>query len=212
MTQVAWPELRRDLVAILRGVTPDQVLPIAGALLEAGITAIEVPLNSPEPIDSIRRLAAAFGDRALIGGGTMLDTAAVQAVHDAGGRLFVSPNMRPKVIARAVALGMVTLPGVLTPTEALDALDAGATGLKVFPAEVLGPKGIAAIRAVLPPTAVIAAVGGVDAANMGAYMAAGIRCFGMGSSLFRPGDSAAMVGARARAAVAAYDAARGLRN
>lgn len=208
MTSGTWPALGRDLVAILRGVTPDRVEAIGEALIDEGIEVIEVPLNSPDPLDSISRLARAFGQRALIGGGTMLDIAAVEAVHAAGGRLFVSPNMRPAVIARAVALGMVAMPGVLTPTEALDALEAGAAGLKFFPADVLGPKGIAAIRVVLPEDAVVAAVGGVTSDNMGDYMRAGIRCFGLGTALYRPGDGAAAVRGKARAAVAAYDAAR----
>jgi len=206
MTAVEWPRMQRDLVAILRGVRPDEVEAIAAALIVEGLEAIEVPLNSPDPLASIHNLARAFGDEILVGGGTMLTVRDVEEVHAAGGRLFVSPNMRPRVIARAVELGMVAMPGVLTPTEALDALDAGASGLKFFPADILGPSGIAGIRVVLPKDTLVAAVGGVSAANLEDYMKAGVRAFGIGSTFYRPGDDAAAVRLKARAVIAAYDA------
>lgn len=202
-----WPRLNRSLVAILRGITPDEVAPVAAALIEAGIEAIEVPLNSPDALTSIARLARDFGRDALVGGGTILTIAEAEAVHAAGGRLFVSPNMRPQVIARAAGLGMVTMPGVLTPTEALDALEAGASALKVFPANVLGPAGIAGMRPILPAGTVIGAVGGVDAGNMADYLRAGAAAFGLGTALYRPGQGAAEVHRQAGRIVAAFDAA-----
>jgi len=201
-----WPRLRRDLVAILRGIAPDEVEAVAGALVEAGFEAIEVPLNSPEPFASIERLARGFGREALVGAGTVLDPEDVDRLRDAGGRLMVSPNIDEAVLRQAVALGLVTLPGVFTATEALAALRLGASALKVFPASALGPGGLAAIRAVLPEGTVLGAVGGVSEADFAAYAAAGVRCFGLGSSLYKPGDPAAAVAAKARAVVAAYDA------
>jgi 2-dehydro-3-deoxyphosphogalactonate aldolase len=206
-TTVLWPALRRSLVAILRGVTPDAVEDIADALVEAGFEAIEVPLNSPDPFASIARLATRHGERALIGGGTILTPEAVDRVADAGGRLMVSPNFRRDVVERACARGMVTMPGVFTATEAFAALDAGASGLKFFPAGALGPEGIAALRAVLPKEAVIGAVGGVAPETMQAYVAAGVTAFGLGTGIYRPGDRPDTVRTRALAAAAAYDRA-----
>lgn len=208
MTAVQWPKMARDLVAILRGVTPDEVEQIAGALIETGIQAIEVPLNSPDPLSSIDILAKTFGNETLIGGGTMLTVSDVEKVHAVGGRLVVSPNMRTQVVARAAELGMVAMPGVMTPTEAWDALDAGASGLKFFPADILGPAGIASIKVILPKASVIAAVGGISADNLEAYMKAGVRAFGIGSTFYRPGDDAATVRAKALPIIAAYDEAR----
>ena len=207
MTAAApWPRLRRDLVAILRGVRPGEVEAVAGALAEAGFEAIEVPLNSPEPFRSIEGLARGFGAEVLVGAGTVLEPEDVDRLRDSGGRLMVSPNTDEAVLRRAVSHGLVTLPGVFTATEALAALRFGASALKVFPASALGPGGLAAIRAVLPAGTVMGAVGGVSEADFAAYAAAGFRCFGLGSILYAPGDSAAAVEAKARAVVAAYDA------
>lgn len=205
MTTVPWPPLRRSLVAILRGVTPDAVEAIADVLVEAGFEAIEVPLNSPDSLVSIARLATRHGEHALIGGGTILTPEAVDGVADAGGRLMVSPNFRRDVVERAAVRGMVTMPGVFTATEAFAALDAGASGLKFFPAGALGPEGIAGLRAVLPKDAVIGAVGGVGPETMQAFVAAGVTAFGLGTGIYRPGDGPDAVRARALAAVAAYD-------
>jgi len=204
-----WPQLRRGLVAILRGITPTEAVAIADVLIDEGFEALEVPLNSPDPCASIRQIVERHGDRALVGGGTMLSIDDVDAVAAAGGRLMVSPNMRADVIAHANALGMITLPGVLTPTEAFAALEAGASGLKIFPASILGPSGIAAMMAVLPKGTIIGAVGGVSDANMAEYLRAGVRTFGIGTGVYRPSDSAETVRGRARALVAAYDRAVG---
>ena len=204
-----WPRLRRDLVAILRGIRPDEVEAVAAALVAAGFDAIEVPLNSPDPFRSIERLARRFGAEALVGAGTLLDPEDAGRLRDAGGRLMVSPNLDEAVLRRAAALGLVTLPGVFTATEALAAVRIGASALKVFPASVLGPAGLAALRAVLPEGTVMGAVGGVSEADFPAYAAAGFRCFGLGSSLYAPGDPPETVAAKARAVIAAYDAAFG---
>jgi 2-dehydro-3-deoxyphosphogalactonate aldolase len=206
-----WPAVRRGLVAILRGVTPDQAPAIGEALLDAGFEVIEVPLNSPDPFRSIKLLAALGaarkGGHVLIGAGTVLTPDAVDAVAAAGGRLIVSPNVDAAVIGRARERGLVSMPGVFTPTEAFAALAAGASGLKFFPASILGPSGIAAIKAVLPKGALVAAVGGVGDADYAAYAKIGVSVFGLGSGLYRPGATAADVATRARAAVTAYDAA-----
>lgn len=207
MDAAHWPDLKRGLIAILRGITPPETDAVSDALIEEGFEALEVPLNSPDPLESIGAMVRRHGDHALIGGGTMLSVEHVDQVADQGGRLMVSPNMRPAVIARAVDRGMVALPGVLTPSEAFDALDAGAAGLKIFPASALGPEGISALMAVLPKGTVLGAVGGVTADNMGAYVRAGVRTFGMGTAIYRPGDSVEEVRARARAVVEAYDRA-----
>lgn len=204
--RVPWPRLSRSLVAILRGVKPEEAEAIVGALIEEGMEAIEIPLNSPDPFRSIERAAKLAPAGVLIGAGTVLETAEVDRLHDTGGRLMVSPNVDPAVITRAAGHGMVTMPGVLTPTEALAAVKAGASGLKFFPANHLGPSIIQAITVVLPPGTVVGAVGGVGEAEFAAYGAAGIRTFGLGSSLYRPGASASEVRAKARAVIAAYDA------
>jgi 2-dehydro-3-deoxyphosphogalactonate aldolase len=203
---VPWPRLARNLVAILRGVKPDEVEAIADALVDAGFSALEVPLNSPDPLESIARLARHLPPSVLVGAGTVLTPAMANAVADAGGRLMVSPNVDPAVIRAAAARGMVTMPGVFTPTEAFTALAAGASGLKIFPAAALGPAGIGAMMAVLPKEVVVGAVGGVADADFAAYAKVGVTAFGLGSSLYKPGFTAADVAARARAAVAAYDA------
>jgi 2-dehydro-3-deoxyphosphogalactonate aldolase len=205
MTSIPFPKLRRGLVAILRGLKPDEAAGIGSAIFEAGIEAIEVPLNSPEPFVSIETLVRLLPD-ALVGAGTVLTPQDVDRLHDAGGRLLVSPNIDAEVMQRANHHGMITMPGVFTPTEALLALRLGASALKFFPASVLGPSGIAAIRAVLPADAVIGAVGGVSETNFADYRKVGVRTFGLGSSLFKPDMTSAMVRERAEAAVRAYDA------
>lgn len=202
-----WPDLRRGLVAILRGITPPEADAVSDVLVEEGFEALEVPLNSPDPLASIGAMVRRHGHHALVGGGTMLTVDHVDQVADCGGRLMVSPNMRPDVIAHAVTRGMVTMPGVLTPTEALEALEAGAAGLKFFPASLLGPAGIAALMAVLPKGTVVGAVGGVTPGNMAEYVRAGVVTFGMGTAVFRPGDSPGHVRTKARALVEAYDLA-----
>jgi 2-dehydro-3-deoxyphosphogalactonate aldolase len=202
----AFPALRRGLIAILRGLKPDEAAGIATAIHEAGIEAIEVPLNSPDPFASIRRIIEALPKDVLVGAGTVLAEADVDALAEAGGRLLVSPNVDPAVLERAASHGIVTMPGVFSPTEALLALRHGASALKFFPASVLGAGGIAAIKAILPRDTLIGAVGGVSGEDFGAYHAVGISHFGLGSNLFKPGMTADEVGARARAAVKAWDA------
>lgn len=202
-----WPNLKRGLVAILRGVKPDEIAAIGDALVDAGFEAIEIPLNSPDPFRSIQTLASRVPSGVLAGAGTVLTAADVQRLHDVGGRLLVTPNVDPEVIAKSVGLGMVSMPGVFTATEALLAVKSGASALKFFPASALGPGGVNAIRAILPANAVIGAVGGVADADFAAWMKIGVRTFGLGSSLYKPGASASEVGDKARRAVAAYDAA-----
>ncbi|MFD1911283.1 2-dehydro-3-deoxy-6-phosphogalactonate aldolase [Halodurantibacterium flavum] len=204
---IFWPGMKRGLIAILRGITPPEAGAIADVLVEEGFEALEVPLNSPDPLDSIGTMVRLHGDHALIGGGTMLSVSDVDQVADQGGRLMVSPNVRPAVIAHAISRGMVTMPGVLTPTEAFDALDAGASGLKFFPASVVGPAGIAALMAVLPKGCVAGAVGGVTPDNMGDYVRVGVTTFGLGTAAYRPGDTPDQVRGKARALVSAYDRA-----
>lgn len=205
MSRVAWPKLKRSMIAILRGVKPDEIEGIGLALIEEGFEAVEIPLNSPEPFASIELLAKIAPAGVLVGAGTVLSENDVDRLRDAGGRLFVSPNVNPPVIARAAAQGMVTMPGVFTASEALAAIAAGASGLKFFPASVLGPSGIKAICAVLPSEIEVGAVGGVSDKDFAAYAAVGLRSFGMGSSLYAPGMKADEVRERARRAVAAYD-------
>jgi 2-dehydro-3-deoxyphosphogalactonate aldolase len=203
--QVSWQKVKRSLIAILRGIRPDEAESIVGALIGSGFELIEVPLNSPEPFASIELLGRRFGKDCLIGAGTVLSAADCARVADAGGRLMVSPNVDADVLATARARRMVTMPGVFSPTEALLALRCGASALKFFPASVLGPSGIAAQLAVLPKEVVVGAVGGVSEKNLAGYVAAGIRAFGLGSSLYRPGMTAAEVRDRALASVRAYD-------
>lgn len=208
-SRISFPPMKYPLVAILRGLKPEEVPATIDALLDAGLRAIEIPLNSPEPFRSIEIAAKRAPADALIGAGTVLTIEDVDRLDGAGGRLFVSPNVDAPVLSHAVGKGMVTLPGVFTPTEALLAARTGATGLKFFPASVLGVSGINAIRAVLPADLMIAAVGGVSDENFADYARGGIRAFGLGSSLYRPGLSAEEVGRRARITVAAYDRAFG---
>ena len=196
------------LVAIIRGVTPDEAEAVGSALYEAGIRIIEVPLNSPQPLESIRRLSAALGDRAMIGAGTVLDPAAVTQVANAGGKLIVSPNTRRPVIEAALAAGLASLPGYFTPSEAFEAIDAGASALKLFPAEAASPAVLRAQRAVLPKDLPLLVVGGVAPETMTPWLDAGANGFGLGSGVYKPGDSPEQVSAKARAFVAAL-AARG---
>ena len=201
--------MSRPIIAILRGIRPDEVDAIGAALITAGIERIEVPLNSPEPLESIARLARAFGDRALIGAGTVLTSTDVAAVADAGGRLIVSPNLDAAVVREAKARGLQSFPGVFTASECFAALKAGADGLKVFPAFQMGPAGLKALRDVLPPSAEVYGVGGIDASDFAAWLAVGATGFGIGGALYKPGASAEDVAAKAAALVAAYDAAAG---
>lgn len=205
MTQ--WPDLKRGLVAILRGVKPDEIAAIGDALVEAGFEAIEIPLNSPDPFRSIETLAKRVPAGVLAGAGTVLTPADVQRLHDVGGRLLVTPNVDPDVIRKSVELGMVSMPGCFTATEALLAIKSGASALKFFPASALGPSGVNAIRAILPKDAVIGAVGGVADADFASWMKIGVKTFGLGSSLYKPGATASEVAAMASRAIKAYDAA-----
>ncbi len=191
------------LIAILRGVRPDEAVSVGKALVHGGFTLIEVPLNSPQPLDSIAALAQAFPDK-LIGAGTVLTPEQVREVHAAGGRLVIAPNFNADVIAEGVRLGMVCLPGVATATEAFAALAAGAAGLKLFPAEMISPAAVKALRAVLPAQTLLLPVGGISAGNMAAYRAAGANGFGIGSSLFKPGMQPAEVESNARDFVSAW--------
>jgi len=180
------------LIAILRGLTPAEAPAMGEALVSSGFAIIEVPLNSPEPLHSIAGLTQLF-PQTLIGAGTVLNAQQVKDVHAAGGRLVVAPNFNPAVVAQALALNMVVLPGVATPTEAFAALDAGAHGLKLFPAEMISPATVKALRAVLPKAAALMPVGGITPDNMEAYRTAGASGFGLGSALYAPGKSAEQV-------------------
>lgn len=191
------------LVAILRGLSPAEALPVGQALLSTGWTLIEIPLNSPQPLDSIAAMATAFPD-ALIGAGTVLTPGDVRNVHAAGGQLIVSPNFNPAVVREAVRLGLVCLPGIMTASEAFGALEAGATGLKIFPAEMITPAVVKALRAVLPTGTVVLPVGGITAENMRPYLAAGANGFGIGSALYKPGAAAVDVAESAMKFIAGY--------
>ena len=200
-------EGHRPLIAILRGVQPHEVEAIGEALIDAGFGMIEVPLNSPDPLDSIDLLAKKFGDHAVIGAGTVLTPQQVDDVVNAGGRLIVSPNMNVDVIRQTRERVALSYPGVFTPTEAFAAIDAGAHALKFFPASLHGPDGIKAIKAVLPPEMPVLAVGGVSVPTIGEWLAAGSDGFGIGSNVYKIGWTAEKIAQEAKAFVAAFDAA-----
>lgn len=207
MKSHVWPKLERDLVAILRGVKKDEISKIGEVLIEAGVEAIEIPLNSPSPFDSIAALARIAPANVWVGAGTVLTPEDADRLHGAGGRLLVTPNVDPQVLARAAHHNMVSMSGVLTPTEALLAIKSGASALKFFPANLLGPSGISAIKAILPRDCVTGAVGGVSEANFADYVKVGVRTFGLGSSLYKAGFTAAEVKQRALLSIKAYDEA-----
>jgi len=197
--------MTRSLIAILRGITPEEAKPVCEVLIASGIRKIEVPLNSPEPFESIRRMSELSQGAATIGAGTVLTPQDVDRVKDAGGTLIVSPNVDVEVIAHTRALGMESWPGIFTPSEAFAALKAGATGLKLFPGSMAGPGGLKALRAVLPKGTQVYAVGGAGAENFAEWRGASADGFGIGSALYKPGLSLAEVQANAQAIVAAYD-------
>lgn len=199
--------MTRPLIAILRGLTPPEAIPVAEALITAGITSIEVPLNSPEAFVSIHLISNAFSEDAVIGAGTVLTVAEVAAVAAAGGRLIVSPNADPAVITATKALGLQSWPGIFTPTEAFAALAAGADGLKLFPANIAGPAGLQALRAVLPSGTRVYAVGGAGPDTFARWRAASADGFGIGTGIYTPGMHLPEIAARAKTIVAAYDEA-----
>jgi 2-dehydro-3-deoxyphosphogalactonate aldolase len=185
--------LRCPLIAILRGIKPDEVQSIGDALEEAGVTIVEVPLNSPDPLKSIEILSRAFGDRLLIGAGTVTDSAQVAEIALAGGKLIVTPHADVSIVHTAKQAGLVAVPGFFNPTEAFALLKAGADAIKLFPAEVVGPSMLKALRAVLPKDSLVVPVGGIDKQSIDAWLAAGANGFGVGSSIYRPGDDAKTV-------------------
>lgn len=199
--------MTRNIIAILRGVQPSEAVDMAQVLIDAGITKIEVPLNSPDPLQSIKVMADSFGSVALIGAGTVLTPKDVEDVQSVGGRLIVSPDCNPDVIKTTKAFGLLSYPGVMTPTECFAALRNGADGLKFFPGSLIGPDGIKAIRAVLPKGTEVLAVGGAGPENFADWLAAGADGFGIGSALYKSGMSVDEVKRRAADIVAAYDPA-----
>lgn len=203
MIDVATALRTRPLIAILRGITPDETDAIGDVLVETGFRVIEVPLNSPDPLVSIERMVNRYGRYALIGAGTVMSTTDVDRVKAAGGRLVVMPHSDLAIVRHAKSVGMTVAPGVATPTEAFAALAAGADALKLFPAEMITPAVVKSIRAVLPKSAMLVPVGGISAANIPAYRTAGATAFGIGSTLYAPGKSAAAVKASALELIAA---------
>ncbi|MHA3914846.1 2-dehydro-3-deoxy-6-phosphogalactonate aldolase [Halovulum sp. GXIMD14793] len=199
--------MSRQIIAILRGITPAEAPDICHVLISAGIDRIEVPLNSPDPFDSIRLMAEGFGDRAMIGAGTVLTVEDVEQVRQAGGQMVVSPDANAEVIAATKAAGMASYPGILTPTEGFAALRAGADGLKLFPSSLVGPAGLKAMLAVLPKGTQTFAVGGVGPDNFAEWTAAGVAGFGIGTAFYQPGFSTTQVASRAAEIVTAYDGA-----
>src|SRR5689334_3094982 len=199
--------MTRNIIAILRGIRPEEAEPICEALLEAGLTTIEVPLNSPRPLQTIGALAKTFGSQATIGAGTVLTAQEVRDVANAGGRIIVSPSFDAEVVVATKALKLASWPGVLTPSECFAALKAGADGLKIFPCSVIGPSGVKAMRAVLPAQTEIYAVGGAGPANFAEWLSAGVTGFGVGTALYQPGNTLAQVRKAAKDIVRAYDAA-----
>ena len=201
----AWPKLTRCLIAILRGITPKDAVDAAKVLVDEGLEVIEIPLNSPSAFESIEKIARFAPDNIVVGAGTVLQVDDVDRVVDAGGKILLAPNFDRDVLGRANEHGMITMPGVFTASEALGALHCGASGLKIFPASILGPQGMNAIGAVLPDDVVMAAVGGVGEADFEDYRNAGINTFGLGSSLYKPGRSIGEIQTAARAVVKSYD-------
>jgi 2-dehydro-3-deoxyphosphogalactonate aldolase len=201
---------RLPFVAILRGVTPEEVEPVADVLVEAGFTIIEVPFNSPRPVESIRRLAAKYDNEVLVGAGTVMSAAQVADVAEAGGRLVVMPHGDAEVVRAAKAAGLVCIPGIATPTEGFAALANGADALKLFPAELLTPVVLKAMKSVFPSATRFLPVGGITPDAMASYVAAGAAGFGLGSALYRRGDDPARVATNARDFVAAWKRLRGV--
>ncbi|MEM5530060.1 2-dehydro-3-deoxy-6-phosphogalactonate aldolase [Gammaproteobacteria bacterium AS21] len=198
----------RQLIAILRGIEPSQAVEAAQALINAGITKIEVPLNSPSAVKSIKLMVDNFSDRAVFGAGTVLTTKEVEEVAKTGATMIISPNCNIDVIKRTKALNMQSFPGVLTPSECFAAIDAGADGLKIFPASIIGTAGVAAMSVVIPKSIPLFAVGGASASNFAQWLNVGISGFGIGSALFKPGYSTEKIAMIAKEMVAAYDSAK----
>jgi 2-dehydro-3-deoxyphosphogalactonate aldolase len=199
--------MKRNIIAILRGISPEEAAPVCEILIEAGLTTIEIPLNSPRPLQSIDKLSKAFGSVATIGAGTVLTAEEVRDVANAGGKIIVSPNFDADVVGETKALKLASWPGVLTPSECFAALKAGADGLKIFPCSVIGAAGVKAMRAVLPVHTEIYAVGGAGPANFADWFAAGITGFGIGTALYQPGNSLVQLQKAAKEIVRAYDSA-----
>ncbi len=202
---IPWPDFKRPLIAILRGIRPHQAIDVASILIEEGFEIIEIPLNSPDPFSSIEKVARFVPDGVLIGAGTVLSVPDVHRLADAGGKLMLAPNVNPLVLQRAAEFDLITVPGVFTATEALLALGSGVSALKIFPASILGPSGIKAISAILPHGTVMVAVGGVSDEDFDAYKSVGINTFGLGSNLYSPGDSLKEIRVKAAGVVKTYD-------